>query len=91
MSKTFLEQVTRINSDLGDIAATLEDIRDAEAVGDVIVEECQLDVGTHRTVIRISVRPNSQGDRYRQVAAVGKVEQGEAKFYHVNQGLEPIK
>jgi UDP-N-acetyl-D-mannosaminuronate dehydrogenase len=79
MSKTFLEQVTRVNTDLDAIAARLEDIRNAVATGDMVIEECKSDVGTHRTVLRVSVRPAGPSDRMdKQVAAVGKVVQGEA-------------
>jgi len=91
MSKTFLEQVTRVNTDLDGIAAALEWIRASVAVGNMVIEECQKDVGTDRTVLRVSVRPvNGWDGSGTKLMAVGKVEQGTAKFYHVNQGLEPI-
>jgi|TARA_R110000824_G_scaffold203257_4_gene387665 hypothetical protein len=51
----FIEQVSRVNTTLGSIASALEDIRDAEAMGEVVVEECQKDVGVDRIVLRVSV------------------------------------
>ena len=79
-----MEQVTRINTDLGEIALVLEGLRDAVALGEVKVEEAYLDKGSHRTVIKISTISNEQREGREgkeeptptSVKAVGKREAG---------------
>ena len=59
MSKSFIDKVSRVNTSLEDIRKHLEVLIQDIEDGRVILEECQVDTGTFRQVIRLSTRVNS--------------------------------
>ena len=56
MSQSFIDKISRINKSVYEIRSYVDAVISAVQKGEVIIEEAHVDTGTHRTVIKLSVR-----------------------------------